>query len=71
MKKIEIEGEFIKLDQFLKFVNEAESGGHAKMMIQSGMVKVNGEIESQRGKKLRDQDKVEVNGASYIICQKP
>lgn len=45
MKKIEIEGEFIKLDQFLKFVNEAESGGHAKMMIQSGMVKVNGEID--------------------------
>ena len=50
MEKIKIDTEFIKLDQFLKMVNIAGSGGQAKIMIISEDVKVNGTIETQRGK---------------------
>ena len=49
---IEITTEFIKLDQFLKYTGEAENGAMAKDMILEGLVKVNGEIELRRGRKL-------------------
>ena len=45
--------EYIKLDQFLKLAQIAMTGGEAKAMIQDGMVKVNGEVETRRGRKLR------------------
>ncbi len=70
MKKVNIEGETIKLDQLLKLVNVAQSGGHAKILIQSGQVKVNGNVEYKRGKKLKDKDVIELNGGKYIICKK-
>lgn len=60
MTQIEIKTEFIKLDQFLKFANILESGGVAKQFIQEGLVKVNGEVCTQRGKKLYAQDRVDV-----------
>lgn len=66
-QKIKISTEFIKLDQFLKWVNICESGGHAKELIQSGKVKVNGKIETQRGKKLRHGDNVEFESLSFTI----
>jgi len=53
MREIKIETDFIKLDQFLKFENIAGSGGEAKNMIMDGLVKVNGNTEKARGKKLR------------------
>ena len=56
-----------KLDQFLKFVNVVSSGIEAKIVIKDGQVKVNGEVELRRGKKLHNQDEVEVNGEHYII----
>ena len=48
----------MKLDQFLKWQNLASSGGEAKFLIKSGSVKVNGEIETRRGRKLNKGDKV-------------
>ena len=52
MEKIVLKGEFIKLGQALKAVGFVDSGVEAKIAIQDGKVKVNGEIEYQRGKKL-------------------
>ena len=48
----------MKLDQFLKWKNLVSSGGEAKIFIKSGSVKVNGEIETRRGRKLNKGDKV-------------
>lgn len=62
MIEITIDSEFIKLDQFLKLIDIASTGGHAKFMILEGLVKVNGEIETRRGKKIRPGDTVEVEG---------
>jgi ribosome-associated protein len=55
------------LDQFLKLSAIAETGGQAKLMIQSGEVKVNGEIETRRRRKLVAEDVVEVSGDTYRV----
>lgn len=67
MIEITIDSEYIKLDQFLKFVDIASTGGHAKFLIQEGLVKVNGEIELRRGKKIRTNDVVEVEGNTIKV----
>ena len=59
METIQIETEFIKLDSLLKFAALVGTGGEAKYAIQEGMVKVNGEICTMRGKKIRPGDTVE------------
>lgn len=69
MEKVSINTEFIKLDQFLKFVNVVESGGVAKMIINDGLVKVNGEVCTQRGKKIRENDIVEFEKSKFIVCK--
>ena len=66
-EKIPISTEFIKLDSFLKFANVAESGGMAKTLIEEGQVRVNSEVCTQRGKKLRPGDKVELPGAALLV----
>ena len=48
----------MKLDQFLKWQNMVSTGGEAKIIIKSGCVKVNGQIETRRGRKLSKGDKV-------------
>ncbi len=60
MRKIteKINTEFIKLDALLKFSALAETGGEAKILIQEGFVKVNGEVCTARGKKIYPGDKV-------------
>ena len=55
---IEITTEFIKLDQLLKFANLVYSGGEAKSVIADGMVLVNGETETKRGRKIYKGDTV-------------
>lgn len=60
METIKISSEFIKLDQLLKFASVVDSGGVAKMLIADGYVKVNDEVCTQRGKKIRPNDKIEV-----------
>lgn len=67
MKKISINTEYIKLDQLLKFTNAVEGGGMAKNVILDGLVKVNGEVVLQRGKKLREGDIIEFNEEKYLI----
>jgi ribosome-associated protein len=60
-EKFEIEGEYIELIQLLKALNIAETGGQAKMMVDEGEVKLNGETESRKRAKLRKGDIVVVN----------
>jgi ribosome-associated protein len=67
MKKISINTEFIKLDQFLKWSGAAENGAEGKEMVLEGIVKVNGFVEMQRGKKLHKGDKIEIKGINEIF----
>ncbi len=69
MEKIFLRDEYIKLGQALKAAGLVGSGVDAKMVIADGLVKVNGEVEYQRGKKLRNGDCVEFNGESILICE--
>jgi ribosome-associated protein len=59
--------EFIKLDQFLKVTDTVRSGGEAKVLIRSGAVSVNGEMELRRGRKLYDQDVVAVDDVFFTV----
>lgn len=61
METVKITTEYIKLDQLLKFSQIAENGGMAKEMILDGIVSVNGEICTMRGKKIRGGDIVKVD----------
>lgn len=67
MESISIRDEFIKLGQALKLAGLVDSGVEAKIAIQDGEVKVNGEVELQRGKKLHPGDVFEYNGTSVEI----
>lgn len=62
MEIIKLKDEFIKLGQAMKAAGFVDSGVEAKMVILDGLVKVNGEVEVQRGKKLYDGDEVEFEG---------
>ncbi len=66
-QQVDGQGEYIKLDQFLKLANLVESGGQAKALIQGGMVKVNGEVETRRGRKLHQGDAVEFEGEVLVV----
>ncbi len=66
---IPITTEFIKLESFLKLSGAAETGGMAKCWIQDGEIRVNSEICTQRGKKLRPGDRVLCMGQSYCVTQ--
>lgn len=59
METIKINEEFIRLDSLMKFSGLCNSGGRAKYLIQNGEVKLNGEICTMRGKKIRPGDKIE------------
>ena len=60
-------GDYIRLDDLLKNVGVVNTGGHAKIVIQEGEVKVNGEICTMRGKKLRSGDNAEFERIIYDI----
>jgi len=57
----------IKLDQFLKVVGIAQTGGQAKLIIQEGQVRVNDAIETRRGRKLVSGDRVTVDEDTFIV----
>lgn len=61
--KVSIKTEFIKLDALLKFAGVCETGGEAKNIILSGLVKVNGEVCLMRGKKIRNGDIIAIEKA--------
>lgn len=67
METIQLREEYIKLGQALKAAGLVSSGIDAKMVIQDELVKVNGEMENRRGRKLYDGDLVEYNGEQIKI----
>ena len=65
--EIKIHTEYIKLQDLLKFAGAVGTGGEAKLAIQNGEVKVNGEPCNLRGRKLRPGDRAELSGRSYVV----
>lgn len=68
MERVSIQTEYIKLDALLKFAALVPTGGAAKEAVQNGQVKVNGQVCTMRGKKLRAGDRVDFDGKSVTIC---
>ena len=66
-ERVKIETEFIKLQDLLKFAGAVETGGEAKLIIQNGEVRVNGEVCTMRGKKLYPGDRAELAGGVYVV----
>ena len=66
-EKVKITTEFIKLDALLKFSGLCDTGGFAKELVQTGQVKVNGEVCTMRGKKIRPGDVIEVDQYSVEV----
>ncbi len=69
MQTIKLREEYIKLGQALKAASLVNSGVEAKLVIQDGEVKVNGQTETQRGKKLYDGDEVSFHGETIKIVK--
>jgi ribosome-associated protein len=67
LEYIDITTEFIPVDAFLKFSARVSSGGEAKALIQQGLVTVNGETCTQRKRKLRDGDRVALDGVQVVV----
>lgn len=67
MKAVEISDDFIKLGQLLKLANLVSSGVEAKIVIQNGEVKVNGKVDTRRGKKIYPKDIIEYNGHQVTV----
>ena len=67
-EKVLITTEFIKLDSFLKYAGLTDTGGQAKEMVLEGMVKVNGEVCTMRGKKLYPGDTFAFQGHRFLIA---
>lgn len=68
METITITTEFIKLQDLLKFASAVSTGGEAKLVIQEGEVRVNGEVCTMRGKKIRPDDRVEFGGRTLTVA---
>ena len=69
MEKVKIRDGYIKLGQALKLAGLVESGVDAKIVIQDGQVKLNGHLETQRGKKLVVNDEVNFEGNTFVIVR--
>ncbi|MCI8972593.1 MAG: RNA-binding S4 domain-containing protein [Lachnospiraceae bacterium] len=67
MEEVRIKDTYIKLGQALKLAGLVGSGVDAKFVIQNGQVKVNGQVETQRGKKLLENDEVCFEGNTFVI----
>jgi len=66
---VPVRGEFIRLDQFLKLAGAVQGGGEAKARVQAGEVRVNGEVELRRGRKLRPGDVVDAESRLYRVIE--
>ncbi|TEB13714.1 hypothetical protein Pmgp_00117 [Pelotomaculum propionicicum] len=64
--KVPVQGE-IRLDRFLKWSNISATGGHSKILIMNGEIKVNGEVETRRGRMLRQGDIIEFKETEYFV----
>lgn len=67
IEKVKISTEFVKLDQFLKWLAVVDSGSQAKQVILDGKVKVNDEVETRRGRKIYPEYKVEIFDRIYVV----
>jgi ribosome-associated protein len=67
MKTVLIHTEYITLGQFLKYINEISSGAMAKLFLSEGKVKVNGEVETRRGRKLYPGYVINIESKQYQI----
>ena len=68
METVKINEEYIRLDSLMKFSGMCNSGGRAKYLIRNGEVKLNGEVCTMRGKKIRPGDKVEYNDSIIEVA---
>lgn len=66
-ERVKISTEFIKLQDLLKFSGAVETGGEAKLAVQDGEVKVNGQVCTMRGRKLRPGDRAELDGLTLVV----
>lgn len=69
MKKVHITTEYITLGQFLKLCNAVDGGGEAKAVIAEGLVVVNDEVDTRRGRKLYENDVVCYDGQTYQVTK--
>lgn len=70
MEEVPIQSESIQLDQFLKWAGIVQTGGHAKILINEGVIKVNGEKETKRSRKLIEGDEIYIRDfGSYKIVK--
>ena len=69
MEKIYLRDEYIKLGQALKLAGLTGSGVESKGVILEGLVKVNGEVETRRGKKIYEGDVIEFEGEQILVCR--
>ncbi|HBL75014.1 MAG: RNA-binding protein [Bacteroidetes bacterium GWF2_42_66] len=67
MKEYVLEGEYIELIKLLKILRISESGGQAKMMVDDGLVKLNGRTEYRKRAKLRAGDTINIFGQTIVI----
>ena len=68
MEEFELQSEYIELIRLLKLIQWVPSGGIAKLVVEDGLVFVNGEQESRKRRKLRQGDVVEFEGQAVKIC---
>ncbi len=67
-RDVEIREDVIRLGQLLKLAGFADSGGHARELVQAGAAQVNGEVETRRGRQLRRGDLVTVDGETVRVA---
>lgn len=65
---MEISTDYIKLDSFLKMTGAVGTGGEAKIRITEGEVRVNGEVELRRGRKLYPGDRVQLGDETFLVA---
>lgn len=67
VRRLCVDGEFIRLDRLMKLASLVSTGGEAKVLIQGGEVFVDGEVCTMRGKKLRDGNVVRFGGDTLVV----
>jgi ribosome-associated protein len=68
MREIPVRGDTIRLGQLLQFAGVVDSGGEAKALLADGAVRVNGEVETRRGRQLHPGDEVAVGGETLRVA---
>lgn len=70
MEKVYFHTDFVKLQQLMKLADLVGQGSDAKMLIQEGYVKLNGQVCTMRGKKVYDGDVMEFEGEEFLACKR-